>query len=259
MSHPRTGNLDGDDLDIRRIDRTVEHPVRRGGTVAVGRQDRVDAGVAVGDSNPERERWGDDDRVAAEGVPVGGQIVGGRAVTLAIDLDNVVVEWQSHWADLYNVWFDNITGLWSDLSEWDSCLTQTGFGTLPEFFAWYEEADGWATQPYTRGAQGFLRDLQMGGVPFVFVTARPPAGHDAARQIAARWGTHVHFANNTSKHLVKADVWIDDAPEVIESLTLHGRKVIRWAKPWNKDVVADHVAYSWDDVRSILGMAGHHV
>lgn len=184
---------------------------------------------------------------------------------VALDLDNTLVEWQAHWANLYHQWFGidpamttfdtDGPGEWRNtLDEWDACLKYTHFETIDEFYQWYDKANGWATQPWTPGAQGFLYELeQHPHIDYRFVTARPTqAGALEAVQRVLPWGGSLTVTNNTSKHTVKADIWVDDAPEVLESLAANGKKAIRFAQPWNEGVEAFAVANSWAEVLTIL-------
>lgn len=203
---------------------------------------------------------------------------------VALDLDNTLVEWQTHWANLYEQWFGPLlpvertepeprfedfvepggdelpwfeaysAWLGDPLSEWDACLKYTHFETIDEFYQWYDKANGWATQPWTPGAQGFLYELdQHPHIDYRFVTARPTqAGALEAVQRVLPWGGALTVTNNTSKHTVKADIWVDDAPEVLESLAANGKKAIRFAQPWNEGVEAFAVANSWAEVLTIL-------
>lgn len=155
---------------------------------------------------------------------------------VAIDLDNVVLGWQAHWAHLYNFWFDtNITD--DQLDSWDACLDLTRFNSMNEFYAWFEVAGGWETLPYIPGAQGALLALEEAGIPYMFCTSRPIQAHQHTSTWAARQHkASVDFLNNASKHLAKASVWIDDSPEVIANLLAHDKQVIVFDQPWNRQV-----------------------
>ncbi len=170
---------------------------------------------------------------------------------VAIDLDNVTVEWQAHWADLYTHWFDVYLDP-TDLEGWSACLDATHFESMGEFYGWFRRARGWHTQPYLAGAQGGLLELQHAGIPFFFLTARPKEGEDAARMIAAEWGTTVQFQHAGSKHLAPSTVWVDDSPEVLASLEAHGKTSVRFEQPWNVDVTATHTAATWPALVAVL-------
>ena len=165
---------------------------------------------------------------------------------VAIDLDNTCLEWQDHWADLYMEWFD-VEILPSQLTTWTACLDATHFTSMGEFYRWFDKANGWRTQPYVPGAAGALYLLQQERIKFLFVTSRPADTHGHTADWAWReWGAVVDFKDNRSKHVTSAGLWIDDSPEVIESLVENGKPVVRFARPWNEHVTAtDLVAHDW--------------
>jgi 5'(3')-deoxyribonucleotidase len=176
-------------------------------------------------------------------------------VKLAIDIDNVVLEWQYHWPELYRQWFDREIPA-AALDSWDACIDQTHFETMGDFYVWFDRADGWATQPYVPGAQGFLWAVRHVH-HFEFVTSRPDAGEAGAAFLAGRWGTHVSFKGNRSKHLVKADLWIDDSPEVLTSLVENGKRAVRFDRPWNRKLPKKVeskllVASNWAEVANLV-------
>lgn len=191
---------------------------------------------------------------------------------IAIDLDNVAVEWQYHWMVLYNQWFGTELTK-ADGDSWDACTTKTHFNSMDEFYRWFESADGWKTQPFVPGAQGFLYNLDRickdsaGIHSYLFVTSRPtPAGKLAAKDLAASlYGSQVAFADDNSKQQQNADIWIDDSPAVLASLEQAGKKSIRFNRPWNSvryvngfplegvsDAPSTYSADNWQQVMDIL-------
>ena len=171
---------------------------------------------------------------------------------IAIDLDNVVVDWQNRWADLYEQWFDvKIPAV--KRATWNACMDETHFESMDQFYNWFFVAGGWDIS-YLKGAQGALYQLSQRPNTFIhFCTSRPPAGRASAADLAGKWSTRVDFLNNASKHLSKADVWIDDSPEVLENLAANGKQAIRFEQPWNKSCTAfTHTAKNWREVLAIL-------
>lgn len=170
---------------------------------------------------------------------------------VAIDIDNVIVDWQGHWIDLYTQWFDREVDP-EVAGTWDALTTGTHFEDAKAFFNWFQYAGGWDTLPHVAGAQGALYQLRQLQVPFVFVTARPTAGEESARLLARQWGTGVQFLHAQSKHLAGADIWVDDSPEVLENLYTRNLKAIRFEAPWNSDAPATHSAADWPAAIEIL-------
>lgn len=171
---------------------------------------------------------------------------------IAIDIDNVVLRWQDRWAELYELWYGKKIPA-AKLTTWNACLDETHFTSMGEFYDWFLDADGWNMQ-YVPGALGALRTLKQEATHrLMFVTSRPLAGQVSAYRLAAERGIRVEFRGNTAKHLTKADVWIDDSPEVLASLVENGKTCIRFEQPWNKDCTTfTHTAKNWAAVLQIL-------
>lgn len=171
---------------------------------------------------------------------------------IALDIDNVVLDWQGHWMDLYTLHFDRevpyeVTGLW------DACTLGTHFADHDDFFGWFAEAGGWDSIGYVPGAPGALAWLKrQPGWRFEFVTSRPRAGEESARALARKHGTTVRFLGNRDKHLAHASLWIDDSPEVLTNLAEHGKRAIRLERPWNEGAPATWSAPHWPAILEIL-------
>ena len=104
------------------------------------------------------------------------------------------------------------------------------------------------------GAQGALWDLlQMHErVKFTFITSRPPEGRKAALDLAARWGTTVKFLDSKDKWQAEGvDLFVDDAPEVLNACYDHGKDIVRFMRPWNVDAAGIGAA-SWAEVLTII-------
>jgi uncharacterized HAD superfamily protein len=179
-------------------------------------------------------------------------------IRLGVDLDNTLLEWQYHWADLYGQWFGRTIPV-KDLGSWNACLDLTHFTTMNEFYDWFDRANGWDTQPYVKGAAGALYMFEQAGIQFQFVTARPRVGGVAARRWAAQeWPGHpVNVLGNQDKHNAPADLWIDDSPDVLTSLVRHGKRAVRFDRPWNRDLDKGTesrvlAAKTWTDVVDIV-------
>jgi hypothetical protein len=172
-------------------------------------------------------------------------------VRIGVDIDNVVLDWQNAWADEYQKWFDKYIPV-DKLGVWDAALSATHFPDWDEFWHWFQAARIWDKMDYVPGAAGGLYQLQHLGHTFMFVTARPEHGEPSARQLATAWKVPVDFLNDTSKHLAKVNVWVDDSPAVLQNLANHNRKAIKLLRPWNQDAPATWVAEDWPQVIEIL-------
>lgn len=175
------------------------------------------------------------------------------------DIDNVIVDWQSTWSELYTLWFDREVDP-AVLDTWDACIEGTHFETMGQFFQWFDQADGWsrANENLVPGALGALQILGS-FTDLVLCTARPTAGEAPAQALAARLPGRplVYFNNARSKHLVPGGgLWLDDSPEVLTNLVENGKRAIRFDMPWNRDLPEEvekelYVAHTWADVVAI--------
>jgi 5'(3')-deoxyribonucleotidase len=171
---------------------------------------------------------------------------------IAVDIDNVVEDFQNGWAEEYVLWFDREPDP-TRMGQWDALTTATHFETATQFWNWFQAANLWAKLPPVPGAQGGLEWMKAHPhVNFLFVTARPVHGELASRHLANRWNVPVEFRNDTSKHLAKADLWIDDSPAVLANLHAHGKPAIRLERPWNEGAPATFSAPHWPGILDIL-------
>jgi 5'(3')-deoxyribonucleotidase len=178
-------------------------------------------------------------------------------VRLAVDVDNVTVAWQEHWLDAYPLWFDREVDH-TKLGLWRCHVEGTHFPSANQFFKWMEKAGLWDDIPYVPGAAGALWELQKHPHhSFIFCTARHEGRpQETARVLAEVWDAPIDFRNAQSKHLTKADLWVDDSPEVLASLLANGKPCIRFEQPWNVGVDATFHARDWHEVLEIVEEIG---
>lgn len=173
---------------------------------------------------------------------------------VAIDIDNTLLDWQARWAELYKQWWGRYVPL-AVTSRWDGCLSGTKFTSMDEFYEWFTAAGGWTTMEWIHGAQGAIWDLKRAGHELMLVTSRPVAGEASARELASALGLPLYFYGNKDKHRAPADLWIDDAPEVLENLAANNCKAIVFDQPWNDGLDGDpyhQVAFGWDEVVELV-------
>ena len=156
---------------------------------------------------------------------------------IGVDLDNTTLDWQGHWADLYALWFDRYVDP-AVLDTWNACIDGTHFDSMVEFYDWFAKADGWRTLPYLPGALGGLDTLLSAGHNIEFITARPKAAEGDTWEWfrGQRWGQHrrCEMSITRGKWQIPCSVYVDDAPEMIEGLLEHGKTVIVFDRPWNR-------------------------
>lgn len=180
------------------------------------------------------------------------------------DLDGCVVDFQFTWAQLYDDYFDTslVKDHWSGLlhlNQYDAILNLTHFESYGEFFAWFYKAGGWKMQPYIVGARGGVDSLKLLGHRVKFITNRPAEAEPGTWEWLARspWPGMELFVR-ADKWNVRADVYVDDTPKMIEQLADNGKKVIIFDQPWNQDVETDDEqivrAKSWQEVVTLVAL-----
>lgn len=188
-------------------------------------------------------------------------------LTIAVDLDGVVADFDAGWRHVYGQWFakrtrpqrgDSIAPspeLPPPSVQWDDVLTNTQFDTMAEFWAWVDDVPYfWQTMPLIPGALGSIRRLRKAGHRLMFVTAR----HDKAYKGTTEWllyhglGSHSLHMTGEKFKLQEPQVFIDDSPHQLEQLTSNGRPAIRFDQPWNSGCPGIR-ANDWTEVERIIG------
>lgn len=104
---------------------------------------------------------------------------------------------------------------------------------------------------HLKGSVDGLRALAEVGALEV-VTHRPRAAlQDTLRFVANLPDVFdgVHFLTSQEpKSLVGCDVYLDDAPHVVEEVTRAGKRAVLFSQPWNADTRGHVRANGWDDV-----------
>lgn len=181
--------------------------------------------------------------------------------TLGIDIDGVLADFQSHWANLYDEWF----GVKVDrkkLTGWEAWKDVTHFTTEAELWTWVNHVPQfWESMPTIPGAMGALYQFsaQDGHRPQL-ITSR----HPMTRSNTIEWvkrnlpNTNVlpelHFVASELKGTIDVQVYIDDSPKVIEALR-EKPCVLLFDQPWNRDVETGgsvHRVRGWREVRDFL-------
>jgi 5'(3')-deoxyribonucleotidase len=175
---------------------------------------------------------------------------------LGIDLDGVVADFNTGWISRYNadfgadVEFDAVVA-------WDSIPSLTHFRHMGEFWNWAQDHDGHSLFRHLdtyHGAVEALRRLERRH-KIVIVTTKPRwAVHDtyawlAEHRIPTR---EVHITRR--KWDVPCDVFLDDAPHVLEDLVelRPEATVCRFIRPWNQPVPGTIDVRSWEAFESLV-------
>lgn len=181
---------------------------------------------------------------------------------LGLDLDGTCLDFQNHWADTYEHWFDREVGPEARAS-WDGLTTGTHFAEPDQFWAWSEAAQIWETCPWNPGALAFVDQALRTGNQVRFITARHRP--ESVRQTMTWFGKQrfsdprlyrfpalIHTGLHR-KSIVPCSTYIDDSPAVIEQLKADGRDVLIFDQPWNQYLEGDRVATWSEALDTILG------
>lgn len=173
---------------------------------------------------------------------------------IGCDLDGVTFDFQGHWIRLYKQWFDRLV-YEEHANSWNGLVTGTHFKDEPEFFDWFDSAKGWESMPSLPGAFGALYELQKEH-EIIFLTSRH--GEDAKNQTVKMindgpfWHLPLFMELGSHKEDIGCDVYIDDSPAVIKSLTKAGKRLIKFNHPWNDKVATRWEADDWGDVQYLI-------
>lgn len=180
---------------------------------------------------------------------------------LGIDLDGVVADFNAGWMKLHADEFG--TELQPEMVvTWDGLHQLGGFADMRAFWAWAKGSDDRASifrhlEPYPSAIES-LRLLRKRKHAIVIVTTKPAW----ARVDTFRWladhdlpTNEVHLTDR--KYEVDCDVYLDDAPHVLEQLVERrpDRLICRFVRPWNRPVEGTVDIQSWDQ---FVGVVGSH-
>lgn len=161
---------------------------------------------------------------------------------LGIDLDGVVADFNAGWMRLHADEFGS--ELRPEMVKgWNGLHDLAGFADMEAFWRW---AQGTASRPSIfRNLELFpdaaetMEQLSEAGHAIVIITAKPRwAVPDTLRWIADHRlpTSEVHIRHD--KHQVVCDIYLDDAPAVLDDLIGHrpDAVVCRMVRPWNVPV-----------------------
>ena len=172
---------------------------------------------------------------------------------LGIDLDGVVADFNTGWMMLHADEFGSV--LSPDMVDsWNSLHRLGGFADMREFWSWAAPKEHRRSifrhlEPYPSAIES-LRQLSAAGHHVVIVTTKPHWAHtDTFRWLADNEipTTEVHLSER--KYEVDCDVYLDDAPYVLEQLVRHRphATICRFVRPWNRPVEGTHDIHDWDE------------
>lgn len=173
---------------------------------------------------------------------------------IGIDLDGVVADFNRGWTSAWNEQRGTSIRV-EDVDDWDVLPRLTGLTSMREFWRWASDlGDGrslFRDLPTFDGAVEAVRELARAGHHPVVLTAKPHwAIHDTFAWLAdVRFPTtEVHILDD--KWTVACDVYVDDAPHVLEDYVRHrpGATILRYVRPWNAPVPGTLDVHGWPDI-----------
>ncbi len=178
---------------------------------------------------------------------------------LGIDLDGVVADFNAGWMKLHADEFGSELRP-EMVDSWDGLHDLGGFADMSTFWSWAKGSEERASifrhlEPYP-GAIDSLRLLRKRKHRIVIVTTKP----NWARVDTFRWladhdlpTNEVHLADR--KYEVDCDVYLDDAPHVLDELVEHrsDRMICRFVRPWNRPVAGTVDVESWEQFVELVG------
>ncbi len=135
----------------------------------------------------------------------------------------------------------------TDIKSWG--LTGT---RLDERFKYFSDPNFVATQPLMDGAQEFIRELSK--IAEVYFLTAVPAEVLSARAMRIMQDFSFipqdHIILSSAKHLMKADILLDDAPHNIENSI--AKYPVLFRRPWNTDVTGVMSVNNYNDFLSFV-------
>lgn len=168
---------------------------------------------------------------------------------VGIDIDGVTLDLHSAYAEKYGAWFGRELG---EFEHWDDMLELSHFVTYDELWDWCHRASVFQDLPWIPGAPGAIEYLLGQGHSIAFLTSRAGAAAAHARiwHDCSPWRLMTQLVTElgNSKHTIPCSAYVDDSPQVIERLLEEGKKVIKFNRPWNREVDCEMAADTWDEV-----------
>jgi len=170
---------------------------------------------------------------------------------LGIDMDGVMCDFNAGWMRLHADEFGSalrpemVTG-------WDGLHELAGFAEMEAFWRWARETPQrpsiFRHLELFPGALEAMEALSAAGHDIVVLTAKPAwAVADTMSWLADHRvpTSEIHFI--ADKHTVACDVYLDDAPAVLDDLVAHcpGALVCRMVQPWNRPVAGALDVHDW--------------
>lgn len=179
-------------------------------------------------------------------------------ITLALDLDNTSMKFtnafRNHLAKKYGLTKEQAREKYPDPKDY-SFVVSGWFKDTIEFLSEFNEAERkglYTNMKMLPGAKKTIRTLQQKGYTIKVITARTEDYNadtkTALRRYRLPYSSIVHTESKEEHH---ADLFFDDAPKQITTLTAHGKKVIAFKASYNDGMKGVGRVNDWSEVEKI--------
>jgi len=172
---------------------------------------------------------------------------------IGLDVDGTVYDWESNFRSMLH----RFHGLNLPVSvEWDSIEKSC---TVEQWSSVWDSgrAELFTGGLYYHGAQRFVKELVDLKHEVVFITATP---HNV-RVLRAQClfedfpgivGVVFTEPGSDDKGLVRCDLFVDDKPDVIITMSEMSRPIVVIDRPWNQNIAHVPRAYSWEGLLQMV-------
>lgn len=178
-------------------------------------------------------------------------------ITVAFDLDNTTVDFTNSFraclAKKYSMTKQEAFARYPtpkdyEMKEW--------FRDREEFLGEFKEAEEkglYENMQLFRNARREIRKLQSEGYRIHFVTARTQPFNENTKTALRRYKIPYHVLKHMeNKEEHTADIFFDDAPKQIKTLSLNGKNVVIFDRDYNREESASGRVSSWEQVNEVV-------
>ena len=188
---------------------------------------------------------------------------------IAVDLDDVVVDFFARVVKCYNKEFDELVSV-DEVTGWDDNPIKKSphFGDgkmFPNWWAWWESRGLWSDCDAIDGAIGGLYALHAAGHQVELLTSKPVWARPDLYKWLHEWNPYFDSLTivdeDARPKLSKAEVsgatlLIDDRPSNVFEWNEAGRPAVLFTQPWNVGMRLFRHMYRASDWRTIIGLVG---
>lgn len=180
-------------------------------------------------------------------------------LAIALDLDNTTADFtgafRASLAQKYGLSRDEAMEKYPEPIDY-SFVKSGWFKDTNEFLSEFNEAEDaglYKQMPIFTKARKTIQGLHQQGYTIHFVTARTPKFNDDTKFALRRYRLPYHLLKHTEdKENHDASLFFDDAPKQINTLTLHGKKVVAYDNRYNVGHEGVARVKSWAEISAVV-------